>query len=63
MYIYTHTCDVMSPSLDAYVTHGCGIRPVSITRLPSFRTQPLENISVDSVKTWIPEQPSPWRKS
>ena len=30
---------------------------------PSFRTQPLENLSVDSVKKWIPEQPSPWRKS
>ena len=39
------------------------VHPVSITRFPSFRTQPLENLSVDSVNKWIPEQPSPWRKS
>ena len=39
------------------------IHPVSVTRFPSFRTQPLENLSVDSVNKWIPEQPSPWRKS
>ena len=35
-----------------------------IGRLLSSRaTQPLEDLSVDSVKEWIPEQPSPWRKS
>ena len=39
------------------------IHPVSITRFPSFRTQPQENLCVDSVNKWIPEQPSPWRKS
>ena len=39
------------------------LHPVSITRFPSFRTQPLESLSVDSANKWIPEQPSPWRKS
>ena len=39
------------------------VHPVSITRFPSFRTQTLENLSVDSVNKWIPEQPRPWRKS
>ena len=39
------------------------LHPVSITRFPSFRTQALESLSVDSVSKWIPEQPRPWRKS
>ena len=39
------------------------VHPVSVRRFPCFRTQPLESLSVDSVKKWIPEQPSPWRKS
>ena len=39
------------------------VHTVSITRFPSFRTQPLESLSVDSVNKWIPEQPRPWRKS
>ena len=38
------------------------VHPVSITRFPSFRTQTLESLSVDSVTKWIPEQPRPWRK-
>ena len=44
------------------LTFAC-IHPVSITRFPSLRTQPLENLSVDSVTKWTPEQPSPWRNS
>ena len=38
------------------------IHPVSVRRFPSFRTQPLEDFSVDSVNKSL-EQPSPWRKS
>ena len=39
------------------------IHPVSIRRFPSFRTQPLENITPLPMNKWISEQPSPWRKS
>ena len=39
------------------------LHPVSITRFPSFRTQTLESLSVDSVNKQVPEQPRPWRKS
>ena len=35
------------------------VRPVSITRFPSFRTQPLENLSVDSVKNGFLSNPAP----
>ena len=49
------------------VFFGVGINSalhsVSVTRFPSFRTQTLDNPSVDSVKQWIPEQPRPWRTS
>ena len=36
---------------------------VSVRRFPSFRTQPLENLTPLPMKQWTPEQPSPWRKS
>ena len=36
---------------------------VSVRRFPSFRTQPLENLSQYLWKKRISEQPSPWRKS
>ena len=39
------------------------LHPVSVRRFPSFRTQPLENITPLPMNKWIPEQPSPWRKS
>ena len=39
------------------------VHQVSIRKFPSFRTQLLESLSVDSVQKWIPEQPSPWRTS
>ena len=39
------------------------IHPVSLRRFPSFRTQPLENLMPLSTNKWVPEQPSPWRKS
>ena len=32
-------------------------------RFPSFRTQPLENLTPLPTNKWVPEQPSPWRKS
>ena len=35
---------------------------VSLKRFPSFRTQPLENITPLSMTKRITEQPSPWRK-
>ena len=35
------------------------IHPVSITRFPSFRTQPLESLSVDSVKNGFLSNPAP----
>ena len=35
------------------------VHPVSITRFPSFRTQPLENLSVDSVKNGFQSNPAP----
>ena len=38
---------------------SCCIHPVSITRLPSFRTQTLENLSVDSVKNGFLSNPDP----
>ena len=37
--------------------------PVSLRRFPSFRTQPLENLTPLSMNKWVPEQHSPWRKS
>ena len=39
------------------------MHPVSVRRFPSFRTQPLENLSHYLWKKTISEQPSPWRKS
>ena len=39
-----------------------GVHPVSVRRFPSFRTQPLENITPLPMNKWVPEQPSPWRK-
>ena len=35
------------------------LHPVSITRFPSFRTQPLENLSVDSVTNGFLSNPAP----
>ena len=35
------------------------VHPVSITRFPPFRTQPLENLSVDSVKNGFLSNPAP----
>ena len=37
---------------------GC-VHPVCITRFPSFRTQPLENLSVDSVTNGFLSNPAP----
>ena len=37
--------------------------PVSVRRFPSFRIQPLENLTPPPMNKWVPEQPSPWRKS
>ena len=39
------------------------LHPVSVSRLPSFRTQPLENLKPLPMNKWVPEPPSPWRKS
>ena len=39
------------------------VHPVSVTRFPSFRTQPLESLTPLPMNKWVPEQPSPWRKS
>ena len=41
----------------------CRVHPVSVTRFPSFRTQPLENLKPLPMNKWVPEPPSPWRKS
>ena len=35
------------------------LHPVSVTRFPSFRTQPLESLSVDSVKNGFLSNPAP----
>ena len=32
-------------------------------KIPVFSDPAPGNLSVDSVNKWIPEQPSPWRKS
>ena len=37
----------------------CSIDPVSITRFPSFRTQTLESLSVDSVQNGFLSNPDP----
>ena len=39
------------------------LHPVSLRRFPSFRTQPLENLTPPSMNKWVPEQPSHWRTS
>ena len=39
------------------------IHQVSVTRFPSFRTQPLENLSVDSVNNGFLSNPAPGEKS
>ena len=56
IYIYTHT----------YITPWCHatsrrnrLHPVFITRFPSFRTQPLESLSIDSVKNGFLRSPAP----
>ena len=36
---------------------------VSVRRFPSFRIQPLESLTPLPMSKWVPEQPSPWRKS
>ena len=36
-----------------------GLHPVSVRRFPSFRTQPLENLSVDSVSNGFLSKPAP----
>ena len=40
---------------------ACGrpLHPVSVRRFPSFRTQPLENLSVDSVNNGFLSNPAP----
>ena len=38
------------------------LHPVSVRRFPSFRTQPLENITPLPMNKQMFEQPSPWRK-
>ena len=38
------------------------LHPVSVRRFPSFRTQPLGNLTPLPMNKWISEQPSPWRK-
>ena len=38
---------------------GLGLHPVSVIIFPSFRTQPLENLSVDSVKHGFLSNPAP----
>ena len=57
MNIIVHYCIIIETT-NKHILH-----PVSLRRFPSFRTQPLENLSVDSVTKYISEQPSPWRKS
>ena len=42
-----------------YVSEGSRVHPVSITRFLSFRTQPLENLRVDSVKNGFLSNPAP----
>ena len=47
-----------------YATHYATLcyallHPVSITKFPSFRTQPLEHLSVDSVKNAFLSNPAP----
>ena len=43
--------------------HHRVVHPVSVRRFPSFRTQPLENLTPLPMNKWVPEQPRPWRKS
>ena len=38
------------------------LHPVSVRRFPSFRTQPLENLTPLPMNKLIFERPSPWRK-
>ena len=45
------------------IVHRLGVHPVSVRRFPSFRTQPLESFTPLHMNKWVPEQPSPWRKS
>ena len=65
IYIYTYIC--MYSYIYIYILDDVSlcysIHPVSITRFPSFRTQTLENITPPSMNKWVPEQPSPRRKS
>ena len=68
IYIYTYMY-ASGASRDTSSNMKCntsppqGVHPVSITRFPSFRTQPLKNITPLPMNKWVPEQPSPWRKS
>ena len=78
MHTYIHTCihsyihtyiralSSQAPASGAasdMASVGTGeLLPVSVRRFPSFRTQPLENITPLPMNKWVPEQPSPWRK-
>ena len=48
---------IYDDSIMFYELHN--LHPVSITRFPSFRTQTLENLSVDSVENGFLSNPDP----
>ena len=53
--ILSQRIDLPGPSIEPrYPVH-----PVSVTRFPSFRTQPLENLSIDSVTKGFLSNPAP----
>ena len=65
IYIYIYLCLHLPQTSRTHDSQTASFRlhPVSVTRFPSFRTKPLESLTPLSMNKWVPEQPSPWRKS
>ena len=62
---WTWMCEIIATFCAQWLSSKTSfiIHPVSVRRFPSFRTQPLENLTPLPMNKWVPEQPSPWRKS
>ena len=61
IYIYTHTPNYIFQTHNYLLlwTSPSGLPPVSVRRFPSFWTQPLENLSIDSVTNGFLSNPAP----
>ena len=57
MFVYTSLSSAVDRN--AWFRGAGKLHPVSVRRFPSFRTQPLENLSVDSLNNGFLSNPAP----